>query len=446
MPQAIRRSINDNQPHNIYLKKIFFYCCFIFSFCNSIAQVDHYAGTWKTVSTFVPGLGNFSMEMMISKSEKYILYPACLEIKSDSFTGVYEFLLVRKSSRELAISKNKFAREEFPFLHEVNNFLLNGLFDHSKDLKGTPTLILQSIRDAGNLKVNLDGLNDTSKNIIKSLVKYLDKGPVIFSKFNSQAWTSAYSERILIPSQSPAYFSVTDTIPVIQRSGYISISSDKKNSTDIVSISQNGKLMLDQINLAKKKFNDEILLDTGMNIIILFAENFGGGEPNRGKFNFTFGDQKLEFGFPSKKDSAAGFIVLKMYCSTEKFRETYFPGYGADGYPVLKQQEKIITSVATKSKQIILAIWDDAVEDGDTVSISIDGQWIVQGFPVKKRVQFIPVTLQPGRNTILFIANNLGSIPPNTSVLEIIDGKRRKSFMIETQIGEKNLLRIFYDD
>lgn len=428
------------------MKKLFLYCYFLFASFFSFAQGDHYAGEWKTVPVFVPGLGNFSMQMQISNSEKYTLYPACLQITSDSLNGVYEFLMVRKSSRELAISKNKYARTELPFLSAVNTFLLSGIFDHSKDVKGTPTLTLQSIKDAGEIKLNLNGVNDTAKRMMVSLAKYFDKGPVIFTKFNKDPWMGAYKDRILIPSQSPAYFSLSDTIVITQRSGIVSITSDKKNSTDVVSISQNGKIIIDQVNLSKKKFTDEILLDTGMNIITLFAENFGSGTPNRAKFNFSFGDQKLEYGYTTKPDSAAGFIVLKMYCSTEKFKETYFPGYGSEGYPSLQSNDKIITSVATKSKQIQLAIWDDAVEDGDTVSISIDGKWVVENLAVKKKVQFIPVTLQPGRNTILFIANNLGTIPPNTSVLEIIDGKRRKSFMIETQIGENNLLRIFYDD
>ncbi len=427
------------------MKKIFLYCLLLVSF-SSFAQGDHYAGEWKAVPAFVPGLGNFKMYLQIGISEKYTLYPACLQIESDSLKGVYEFLMVRKSSRELAISKNKFARSEIPFLQTVNAFLLNSIFDHSKDLKGTPVLVLQSIRDAGNAKLYNIAPYDSTGKIIQALTKYFDKGPVIFTKLNPNPWSGAYSQRILIPSQSPAYFSLHDTIAISQRSGMVSITSDKKNNTDIVSISQNGKIILDQVSLSKKKFSDEILLDTGMNIITLFAENFGSGTPNRGKFSFSFGAQELEYGFSSKEDSAAGFIVLKMYCSTEKFNETYFPGYGAEGYPSLKSNEKIITSVATRSKQIQLAIWDDAVEDGDTVSISIDGEWVVQGLAVKKKVQFIPVTLKPGRNTILFIANNVGSIPPNTSVLEIIDGKKRKSFMIETQIGENNLLRIFYDD
>jgi len=62
-----------------------------------------------------------------------------------------------------------------------------------------------------------------------------------------------------------------------------------------------------------------------------------------------------------------------------------------------------------------------------------------------KKPQFLTVTLQPGPNVITFMADNLGSIIPNTSVLEIIDGKKRKSFYIETDLDLNNLIRIYYD-
>ena len=86
----------------------------------------------------------------------------------------------------------------------------------------------------------------------------------------------------------------------------------------------------------------------------------------------------------------------------------------------------------------------DAVEDGDSISLSINGKWIAKGFPVKKKPQFIKVTLAPGDNIITFVAENLGSIAPNTTVLEIIDGNKRKPFFIETDFKLNNLVKIYY--
>jgi archaellum component FlaG (FlaF/FlaG flagellin family) len=111
----------------------------------------------------------------------------------------------------------------------------------------------------------------------------------------------------------------------------------------------------------------------------------------------------------------------------------------------LNRSGKVIGSIVARSQQITFAIWDDAVEDGDTISISINDKWITKNFPVLKKPQFITVTLEPGPNVITFVAENLGSIIPNTSVIEIIDGKKRKSFYIETDLDQNNLIKIFYD-
>ncbi len=67
------------------------------------------------------------------------------------------------------------------------------------------------------------------------------------------------------------------------------------------------------------------------------------------------------------------------------------------------------------------------------------------GIAVKKKPQFIQVKLYPGDNKIIFIADNLGSIAPNTSILEIIDGKKRRSYMIDTDMKKNNAIKISYE-
>ena len=112
---------------------------------------------------------------------------------------------------------------------------------------------------------------------------------------------------------------------------------------------------------------------------------------------------------------------------------------------ILQRSTTVMGEMETKSAQITLALWDDALEDGDTISLNINGKWLVQGFSVKKTTQFINVRLERGPNKITFIAENLGAVPPNTSVLEIIDGKKRRAFKIETTLTSNNAINIFYD-
>ena len=105
----------------------------------------------------------------------------------------------------------------------------------------------------------------------------------------------------------------------------------------------------------------------------------------------------------------------------------------------------LIDSLYTQQQELTFAIWDDALQDGDSISLSINGKWIIQNKLVTNIPQFFKITVQPGVNNIVFVANNLGSIPPNTSILEIIDRRQRKSFNISTNLRQNNLVKIIYE-
>ncbi len=380
--------------------------------------------------------------LQLAEADNNALYPALLSLRCDSFKASYALLLVKKNSRELAISKNKFATSEAPFSLADLPFFFNGILDNSRDAKGTPVFTLERIQRKHRHHLRTDTLHN-NKNTAEKLLAFFRDAPVKFTKTSNIPWTGNYSDRIVVPSQSPAYFGLLDTIFIPTKDGTIDLSGPNKN--DVVSVSLNGRVFLDQVALGRRGYHDEILLDTGLNVLILFAENFPDEMPNRGTTALNFGNKKFKLDFGRKDDSAASFIAARIYYEQDKSKDIYFEEYEPED-KALGANQKMIGSVKSVSKQITLAIWDDAVEDGDSISVNINGTWIAKGFPVKKNPQFITVTLKPGPNTITFIGDNLGSIPPNTSVLEIIDGKKRKSFLLETVPGEDNLLKIFYDN
>jgi hypothetical protein len=78
------------------------------------------------------------------------------------------------------------------------------------------------------------------------------------------------------------------------------------------------------------------------------------------------------------------------------------------------------------------------VEDGDSISLRLNGEWITSGFPVKNKLQKIPVKLRPGENSLLFMADNLGSIPPNTSELRIRYGNKTRTLGLSTDMQKNN--------
>lgn len=425
------------------------YCLYILIFLlmpRVFSQKDAYTGSWEM--QYSPATASaISLQLQIFTPEKNFLYPAQLKISTQNFDAVYELLLVKKSMWHLAISKNKRPISEPPFNLDAILIVLNGGFEYSKDPKGQATLTQTKIN--GSVAPALqapDSLNPEQKILYHELAQMIQHGTMRLVKKDAAQSGPPKTETTAYPR---VYLGLKDTILLPSRDGVFHLSGykpvNRKSYADSISIMQNGQMLLEQLALEKKGYGDDILLDTGMNYITLFADNFANGLPNQGRVDLQFGDLKFKMDFKDRADSGASFIVGRFYCSREKFKENSFQVYKPKVEKVLLKDERLIDRIVVTSQQLQFAIWDDATEDGDSVSIMIEGKWFVRGFPVKKNPRFLTVNLQPGPNNFVFIADNLGAIPPNTSVLEIIDGKRRKSYTMETILGEKNLIEIFYE-
>ena len=415
------------------MKTRLFIVALFFTGIKAFAQTDAFVGTWQMEQI---GSTPVCVQLKIGTPEKNMLYPSSITIESSGFYGVYEMLLVKKNAWQLAISKNKYAVAEKPF--QLNLFYLNGDFSLGRNAKGQPRLTINRFP----LKQNIDTVADTPNVVLQRLV---NEGNMQFFRINATPWKDAWTKRILSPAISPLYFGLMDTVYLPTRYGSYATSSQNKN--DIVTAILNNRFILEQLPLTKKEHSDEVMLDTGSNVIAVFNDYGISNIVSKTKTDFEFGKKKLTLNFNNTADSAASFIAVRLYVMADKDKNNFIASYNypGPGEPTLQPNEKLIGSIKSVSRQLTLAIWDDAVEDGDSISININGQWVAKALPVKKNPQFINFSLNPGSNTILFVADNVGSIPPNTSVLEIIDGKKRKAFFLETATGEKNLLKIYYD-
>ncbi len=336
----------------------------------------------------------------------------------------------------MAISKNKFAAEEKPF--HLDMLPLNGSFDLRRNTKEQPSLTINRLP----LKQSSPTHTDSAA---AALQKIILSGNLAFTRISNTPWKDAFTDKILNPSRSPVYFGLVDTAYVTTRYG--SFSAATINKTDMASAVFNGRTLFDQWVLTKKERREEIMIEPGSNVLAFFADYSVSNPSNKATLRCEFDKNKFNINFNNPNDSGAYFVAAKVILMQDKEKINSFQPYSypGPGEPPLQTNEKLVGSITSKAKQITLAVWDDAVEDGDTISISINNKSIAKNLLIKKRPQFITVILSPGANTILFTGENLGSIPPNTAVFEIIDGKNRKAFFLETVPGEKNLLKIFYN-
>jgi len=95
---------------------------------------------------------------------------------------------------------------------------------------------------------------------------------------------------------------------------------------------------------------------------------------------------------------------------------------------VLKTRtNELLKTIAVNHNQIELRIYDDGAIDNDTVSVYYDNKLIIS----KARLTDQPITLSitveasDHPHQLVMVAENLGEIPPNTSLLVVNDGEKR---------------------
>lgn len=464
----------------IIRKTIAFFCLCLMCY-TSLAQTDNFTGTWQLDYRTSTVTRPIKVTLSIGTPDEGLLYPAQLKLQSDQFTGTYQLLLIKKNSRQLGIGRNKIPVGEPTF--NIGNWtvMLNGVFNLGKDIKGMHFLENEKLftRQYGVPMPSIKDFSEKDREAAIDINSFLADPETRLIKVNDDPWSADSSKEILHSGKLPAYYGIMDSVYTNRRDCTIEFPGNKKNANGVVSLTLNGNSVIDQANLGYNKPVDEMLLDTGLNVVIFSAEAYGKNPGSTGKLKLGLGEKTILMDFGSKDDVAATFIVIKIYYAPPKVdidssftmnNGTYIQPIEAGNRPqdidltdsvgrrinsdpskrtrenTLLRNAKLVGSTIVTSKQITFAIWDDAVEDGDSISLSLNGKWVIQGLAVKKRPQFISVIVDPGPNKITFIADNLGSIVPNTSILEIIDGKERKSFMIDTNLKQNNLIDIFYDN
>lgn len=106
-------------------------------------------------------------------------------------------------------------------------------------------------------------------------------------------------------------------------------------------------------------------------------------------------------------------------------------------------EEQFTITVSNRSVQVRL--WDEVKEDGDIVSLSLNGKWLVEDMLLERAGTTMTVELLPiGDNFLILHAENLGSTPPNTAAMEIIDGDRKTKLSLKSDLSRSGTIRIVY--
>ncbi len=109
---------------------------------------------------------------------------------------------------------------------------------------------------------------------------------------------------------------------------------------------------------------------------------------------------------------------------------------------VLKSRtNELLKTLTVNHNTIELRIYDDGAIDNDTVSVYYDNKMIVSKARLSDQPIIVKIQVEPSEHPhkLVMVAENLGEIPPNTSLLVVRDGEKRyEERIISTE--QKNII------
>ena len=121
------------------------------------------------------------------------------------------------------------------------------------------------------------------------------------------------------------------------------------------------------------------------------------------------------------KDSTAGRVTAEP--KKESIPETELLTFGKN--KVLDWHEQTL----------ILDVWDYGTPDGDVVTISLNGKAVLSGYTMVSDKKRLVLKLEEGENTLTILAENEGSVPPNTARLLLTDGVKQYNLTAYNEEG-----------
>ena len=95
-----------------------------------------------------------------------------------------------------------------------------------------------------------------------------------------------------------------------------------------------------------------------------------------------------------------------------------------------------------ESDKLTLYLWDANEEDGDKIQLIINGQIILNEYETKRKRKKIKYKLKEGNNIIEIKAISLGTSPPNTSRIELIDSKTKYPVIMQLTLAKSVIITI----
>lgn len=107
---------------------------------------------------------------------------------------------------------------------------------------------------------------------------------------------------------------------------------------------------------------------------------------------------------------------------------------------ILRKKETM--SVFSNKDSLQLILYDGGQEDGDKVSIFVDGKQVLYNYLISNKKEILNIPLLTNKTKIVVRAESVGSISTNTAVLEIDDSNNNIRALTNLKKGEETTIDV----
>ena len=110
------------------------------------------------------------------------------------------------------------------------------------------------------------------------------------------------------------------------------------------------------------------------------------------------------------------------------------------------RENELVKTFTVSDDEVIVKFFDNGEIDNDTISVYLDGKPII----TNQRLSTVPITVKikmtedNPEHTLVMVAENLGRIPPNTSLMIVQDGNNRYQASITSTEQKNAMVRFRY--
>lgn len=108
------------------------------------------------------------------------------------------------------------------------------------------------------------------------------------------------------------------------------------------------------------------------------------------------------------------------------------------------RENELVKTITTSAKEVEINIYDNGTVDNDTISVYLDKKLVMSKKRLTEKALSLKVNLDESENyhELVMVAENLGEIPPNTSLMVVKAGKQQYEVRI-TSTEQKNAVVVF---